>query len=100
MTSFDFRYIQLAINVPTLSTVLYIWSDISHHFIFSQQVRWFVHASVKESFKLKDSSETVDKPLLQDHSRVAALALVERKGDFHWKVFYLSKGKVILIFFF
>ena len=28
LTSFDFRYIQLAINVPTLSTLLYIWSDI------------------------------------------------------------------------
>ena len=81
LTSFDFRYIQLAINVPTLSTLLYIWSDILNSTL---SLFWasLVHKSSRKGFSEANIHRCENaKVSLQDHSRVTALALVQREGD-------------------
>ena len=63
-----FRYIQLAINVPTVSALLYIWFQS----FFSANILYFQHIV---------RGVVVRIPLFQDHSRIVALAVVKRKGD-------------------
>ena len=68
LTRDAFRYIQLAINVPTVSTLLYIWFQS----FFSANILYFQHIVRIVVVRI---------PLFQDHSRVIALAVVKRKGD-------------------